>query len=441
MQKRLAGSPQVPQLGLNSEAPGANAGNASMDEILKDIRAEAQEKLKAKFQSHEISDRSSENTRKRVRKEIIEIIESKTTLSKPEQLYLAEKLIDDLLGYGPLEVFFNPPLSDQVTEIKVNRWDHIRIEKNGIDMPAVDDKGNPLRFRDENHARDVLDRMLAPTGRKVDGSTPCVSARLPDGSRLMAQIPPVAVDGTIITIRRFKTDMSMEKLLEYGALNEEIKDFLSRAVYSRLNIFISGATGSGKSATLSCLTMYIPENESIITIEDPAELQLKHPNVRRLEAKPKNIEGEGEVTTWELVAQALRMAPKRIIVGECRNNEALDMVQAMGTGHDGSMSTGHANSADHMLNNRLVNLIQGTGRELPYETIIRMLADSIDIVVHQQQQRDGRRRIDHIAEVVGYEKVAGKYKVKLNNIFEYSKEKDTWLRTEHIFTRQERLVL
>lgn len=343
------------------------------------------------------------------------------------------------MGYGPLEPYFTGPMADKVTEIIVINLKIIRIEIDGKEILAADDRGNPVSFRDEQHCRDVLDRMLAPTGRRVDISSPRVKARLPDGSRLMAHIPPVAVDGTTFTIRRFKKGLTLANLVEKEAMNEEIMQFISACVRGRLNIVVSGSTSSGKTTILNALASVIPEDESIVTIEDPAELQLQHTNVRRLEARPKNVEGKGAVTQRELVADALRMAPKRIVVGECREDEAFDMMQAMNTGHDGSLTTGHANDAHEMLNSRLVNMIQMANMGLPRDAIIGQIAGAVDMVIHVCKDRTGRRRIDHICETTGVVNDGQNINVGVRELYRFDREKKTWIRTEHPFIHYEKL--
>lgn len=409
-------------------------------QLAREVRPLAQKRIQAAFTAEELADRTNKGLQVRVRTAILEIIEQKAPdLPRPTQLSLAEELLDDLLGYGPLERYFTGDMKDRVTEVKVIRHDLIRIEVDGKEMVAKDEKGKLLAFRNEEHVRDVLDRMLAPTGRRVDLASPRVSARLPDGSRIMAHIPPVAVNGTTLSIRRFRMDITVDKLLEYKALNQEMLDFLRECVRSRFNIVVSGGTSSGKSTFLNVLASFIPEDESIVTIEDPAELQLQHTNVRSLEARPPNIEGKGEVTQRDLVADALRMAPKRIIVGECRKGEAFDMMQAMNTGHDGSLTTAHANTAHEMINVRLVNMIQMADMGLPHEAILNMIAGAVDLVVHIQKDRDGRRRVDHISEVGNIQMVEGAPRIVLHDIYRFDQGEKDWVRTDHKIIRRHKL--
>ncbi|MDI6907924.1 MAG: CpaF family protein [Thermoanaerobacterales bacterium] len=402
--------------------------------FLQEVLPEAQKKVQESFAVGELADRLSPVTRQKVGRVVNEIVEGRLAhLPKPTIIGIVKEIVDDILGYGPLEPFFTGPDAADVTEIIVNGPNSIHIERGGKTHLAKDGQGRPLSFRSVQHVRDVLEKMLAPTGRRIDLASPRVSARLPDGSRLMAHIAPCAVDGVTFTVRRFRQDITPEMMLQNGTLNREILDFLAACVRARLNIFLSGGTGSGKTAALNVLASFIPEDESIITIEDPAELQLQHPNVRRLEARPPNVEGKGEITQRMLVADALRMAPKRIIVGECRQGEAFDMLQAMNTGHDGSLSTCHANSADDMLNTRLVNMVLMAEMGLPPNAVVGMIASAVDLVVHIVKDRTGRRRIDHIVETVGVEERPSGPAVATRPIYQWNGE--TWVRAPHPFTR------
>ncbi len=343
---------------------------------------------------------------------------------------LVEELGNDLLGYGPVEPFFYDP---EVTEIKASR-DIVRIEKHGVERVA-----EGVRFRSEEHIRDVLERMLAPTGRKIDMANPKVNARLIDGSRMIAHIPPVAVQGAMFTIRRFRKDMTVENLIKRNVMTPEIVGFLRAAVISKQNIVISGGTSSGKTTVLNCAASFIPEEESIITIEDPAELQLQHSNVRSLEARPATADARMEITPRDLVVDALRMAPKRIIVGECRAGETFDMLQAMNTGHKGSLTTAHANSARHCTR-RLVNMVQMAKLDIPYDGIVEQVADAVDMFIHVLKDRTGRRRLDHICEVAGLERAGGVLKVKLNVLWQYNLKNDSFEWVAQEFYRREPFI-
>lgn len=342
---------------------------------------------------------------------------------------LVQKMFDDILGYGPLEKYFWDP---EVTEIIVNGT-RITAEKNGVELDADE------QFESIEQAREVLQRMIAPTGKRLDYAEPEVNTRLFDGSRLIAQIAPIAVDGLLIDIRRFRQDLTVTTLLKNGAFSPALLDFLRAAVVSRQNIVVSGGTGSGKTTVLNVMASFIPENERIITIEDPAELQLQHPKVRRLEARPPNIEGKGEITIRRLVKSALRMAPKRIIVGECRGAEAFDMLQAMNTGHLGSLTTLHANSAADSIS-RLLGMVLQTGMDLSEGAIYSMIASAVDLIVHIQMDRSGRRRVDHVVEVVGtlLSESGSVTGVKLNPLWVFDPENDDWVWVAEKFLRREK---
>ncbi|MDN5375126.1 MAG: pilus assembly protein CpaF [Thermacetogenium sp.] len=352
-------------------------------------------------------------------------------VSAPDVPALVQRLFDDIMGYGPLERHFWDP---EVTEIIVNNT-KITIEKNGIEFDAKE------QFESVEQARDVVQRMIAPTGKRLDYAEPEVNARLFDGSRLIAQIAPIAVDGILVAIRRFRQDLTVAELLKNGAFSRALLDFLRAAVVSRQNIVVSGGTGSGKTTLLNVLGSFIPESDRIITIEDPAELRLQHPKVRRLEARPPNIEGKGEIPIRRLVKSALRMAPKRIIVGECRGAEAFDMLQAMNTGHLGSLTTLHANSAADSIT-RLVGMVLQTGMDLNESAILNMIASAVDLIVHVEMDRTGRRRVDHVVEVAGIRRneagaICG---VELNPLWAFSREKNDWVWVGRKFLRKEKLV-
>jgi pilus assembly protein CpaF len=307
---------------------------------------------------------------------------------------IAQEISDDILGYGPIE----PYLRDiDVTEIMVNGADQIFVERAGRLFP-VDG-----RFADEAHLRRTIDKIVGRIGRRVDESSPMVDARLPDGSRVNAIIPPLAVDGSLLTIRKFSADpLTADDLVAFGTMTRAVCDFLAACIRGRLNILVSGGTGAGKTTTLNVLSGFIPEDERIITIEDAAELQLHQEHVLRLEARPPNIEGKGEIRIRDLVRNALRMRPDRIVVGEVRDAAALDMLQAMNTGHDGSVGTVHANGPRDVLS-RVETMVLMAGVELPIRAIREQVASAIDLIVHQTRFKDGTRRITHVTEVVGME--------------------------------------
>ena len=307
---------------------------------------------------------------------------------------LVEELISEILGLGPIEPLLKDP---SVTEVMVNGPDSIYIERKGR-LQKTD-----VRFRNTEHLMHIIDRIVTAVGRRVDESSPMVDARLADGSRVNVIIPPLSLIGPCVTIRKFSKDvLTVDKMIEFGSFDQRMAEFLEDCVKGRLNIVVSGGTGSGKTTLLNVLSSYVPATERIVTLEDSAELQLKQDHVVTLETRPPNIEGEGEVTMRDLVRNALRMRPDRIIVGECRTGEALDMLQAMNTGHDGSMTTAHSNSARDALS-RLETMVLMSGMELPLRAIRSQIASAVDIIVQIARLRDGSRKIINIAEVTGME--------------------------------------
>ena len=307
---------------------------------------------------------------------------------------LVEELISEILGLGPIEPLLKDP---SVTEVMVNGPDSIYIERKGR-LQKTD-----VRFRNTEHLMHIIDRIVTAVGRRFDESSPMVDARLADGSRVNVIIPPLSLTGPCVTIRKFSKDvLTVDKMIEFGSFDQRMAEFLEDCVKGRLNIVVSGGTGSGKTTLLNVLSSYVPATERIVTLEDSAELQLKQDHVVTLETRPPNIEGEGEVTMRDLVRNALRMRPDRIIVGECRTGEALDVLQAMNTGHDGSMTTAHANSARDALS-RLETMVLMSGMELPLRAIRSQIASAVDIIVQIARLRDGSRKIINIAEVTGME--------------------------------------
>jgi pilus assembly protein CpaF len=320
--------------------------------------------------------------------------EENIVLSRPERQRLFEQIAAEILGFGPLQ----PLLEDEsITEIMVNGAKNIYIEKSGK-LHRV-----PLTFESDEHVMRIIDRIVAPLGRRIDESSPYVDARLPDGSRVNAVIPPISLVGPTITIRKFfKNPLTIEQLIQYGTITPEALQFLKACVEARLNIVISGGTGSGKTTLLNVLSQFIPSDERIITIENAAELQLRQEHVVTLESRPPNIEGRGEVTIRQLVINALRMRPDRIIVGEIRDDAALDMLQAMNTGHDGSMTTAHSNSPRDTLA-RIETMALMAGMDLPVRAIREQVSSAIDLIVHKERLRDGSRKVVNITEVSGME--------------------------------------
>jgi pilus assembly protein CpaF len=332
----------------------------------------------------------------KVRHTLHEVLaQEETPLSVADRTRIAQEVADDILGYGPLEPFLR---DSEITEIMVNGADQLYVERAGR-LHAV-----AASFVDEAHLRRTIDKIVAQVGRRVDESSPMVDARLPDGSRINAVIPPVAVDGSVLTIRKFATDpYEVDDLVGFGTMTPELAELLRGSVQARLNILVSGGTGAGKTTTLNALSSFIPSDERIITIEDAAELQLHQRHVLRLEARPPNIEGRGEIRIRDLVRNALRMRPDRIVVGEVRDAAALDMLQAMNTGHDGSICTVHANSPRDVLA-RVETMVLMAGMELPVRAIRDQMASAFDVIVHQARFKDGSRLITHVTEVVGMDK-------------------------------------
>jgi pilus assembly protein CpaF len=322
------------------------------------------------------------------------ITRSGEPLSRPDRERLTKEIADDIVGYGPLEPF----LADEtVTEIMVNSPTQIYVERRGI-IQATD-----ARFSDQDHLRRIIDKIVATVGRRVDEVSPMVDARLPDGSRVNAIVHPVMIGGPSLTIRKFaKTRLTVNDLVNLGAMTEELADFLDRCIKAKLNILVAGGTGSGKTTLLNVLSSFVPAEERVVTIEDAAELQLHQAHVLRLEARPASIEGHGAITIRDLVKNSLRMRPDRIIVGEVRGGEALDMLQAMNTGHDGSLSTIHCNSPRDAMG-RLETMVLMAGYQLPHRAIREQISAALDLVVQVDRMDDGSRKIVQVTEVLRME--------------------------------------
>jgi pilus assembly protein CpaF len=334
-----------------------------------------------------------------VRRQIEEIFsrvidEEGLALTRAERVRMLEQITDEIIGLGPMEPLLR---DDSVSEVMVNGPRQVYIERAGkLELTNV-------VFQNDDHVMRIIDRIIAPIGRRVDESSPMVDARLTDGSRVNAIIPPLSLVGPVITIRKFAASpFTTDDLIRFGTSTPEMFEFLRACVEARLNIFVSGGTGSGKTTTLNVLSSFIPNDERIVTIEDAAELQLRQEHVVTLESRPPNIEGKGAIPIRELVRNSLRMRPDRIVVGECRSGEALDMLQAMNTGHDGSLSTGHANTPRDMLA-RLETMVLMAGIDLPVRAIREQIASAVDLIVHQSRLKDGTRKITNITEVQGME--------------------------------------
>lgn len=406
---------------VNSEITPEQTDEIISKEIYKQLRDDVQFTVRKQFSIEETDPQQARNPV--VKSKFNNIVDyriknMRLDIKEPDIPVIADRLFSDILGYGPLEKYFNDP---EVTEIQVNGTE-IRVEKHGVETLV------PERFDSIDQGVDLIRRMIAKTGNRIDQAEPRVDARLHDGSRLKAQIAPIAVDGLLISIRRFRQDLDSLALINNGAVSPEVMRFLKIAVEQRLNIMIAGGTSSGKTTWLNILAGFIDPSLSIITIENPAELQLQHPNVRRLEARSANIEGKGRYALSDGVKDALRMAPKIIVVGEVRGEEAFDLLQAMGTGHEGSLGTGHANSAEHLLNTRLPNMLRMANMGLPNDAILEQIADTLNLIIYATKANNGHRRLDHIIEIVGPIRAADgrTIGVKSNRLWEYDRHTDSW---------------
>jgi pilus assembly protein CpaF len=338
---------------------------------------------------------SPEQAGEEIRTVISQLLEADgMPLSREDRKRLEAEITSEVLGYGPLDALLK---DDTINDILVNGPKQVYVERRGnLELTHV-------HFRDDEHLTQIIDRIVSAIGRRVDAASPLVDARLPDGSRVNAVIPPISLDGPVVSIRRFGKDpFHIEDLIEFGSITEEIAMFLRAIVHARMNIVVSGGTGSGKTTLLNCLSSFIPHDERVVTIEDAAEIQLQQPHVVRLETRPANLEDKGMITPRDLVRNALRMRPDRIVVGEVRGGEALDMLQAMNTGHDGSLTTLHANSPRDCLG-RLEMMILMAGVDLPITAMRGQISSAVDYVIQQTRMRDGSRRVVKITEIAGME--------------------------------------
>jgi len=364
----------------------------------KDERLAMHRELKSRLHKQLLAELKEENVEDiipRIEGMAVEALKEDESLrGRVDHAKVVEELINDMAGFGPI----NPLLQDEdISEVMVNGPHAVYVERGGK-LQLTD-----VRFRDDEHVMHVIDKIVAPLGRRVDESSPMVDARLPDGSRVNVIIPPLALNGPVITIRKFAKDpFTIDDLIRFGTVTREMAVFLEACVKARLNLFVSGGTGSGKTTTLNVLSSFIPADERIVTIEDAAELQLSQDHVVSLESRPSNIEGKGAVTIRDLVRNSLRMRPERIVIGEVRGAEALDMLQAMNTGHDGSLATGHSNSPRDMIA-RLETMVLMAGIELPVKAIREQIAGAIHLIIQQSRMKDGTRRITSITEVQGME--------------------------------------
>src|SRR6187455_406554 len=344
--------------------------------------------------------------RDRVTADVRRLLNDEPGIAREDRERLTSEILDDILGYGPLERLL---ADDSITEVMCNGPDDVWIERGGKLYETT------VRFSDDSHLRRIINRMVAQIGRRIDESSPMVDARLPDGSRVNAIIAPLSLSGPLLTIRKFsRKRLGLQDMVNIGSLSEESVDFLRRCIMAQLNVLISGGTGSGKTTLLNALSSSIPDNERIVTIEDAAELQLNQRHVLRLESRPPNIEGEGAIPIRDLVRNSLRMRPDRIIVGECRGAEALDMLQAMNTGHDGSLSTVHANAPRDALA-RIETMVLMAGYDLPVRAIRQQVSSALDLIVHIERMEDGSRRCTAVTEVQRMESDV----ITLQNLFEF----------------------
>src|SRR6266576_815957 len=386
----------VPQAGQN---PRQGLAAATRSRTPFELQAERiKNRLQARLIEESADDSGDEDREQRAAK-ITDaltavVAEMGLSLTKPEKQRLLDSVLNDFLGLGPIEALIADP---SITEIMVNGPDQIFVEHKGKLTLST------TQFESEEQLRRVIDRIVSTIGRRIDESSPMVDARLKDGSRVNVIIPPLSLNGPILTIRKFSKDpYKISDLIKFGSLTEPMAQFVRSCVRSRLNMLVSGGTGSGKTTTLNVLSSFIPEEERVVTVEDAAELQLNQEHVVTLESRPATVEGKGAIPIRELVRNSLRMRPDRIIVGECRAGEALDMLQAMNTGHDGSMSTGHANSPRDMLA-RLETMVLMAGVDLPVRAIREQIASAVDLIVQQSRLKDGTRKIVNITEVQGME--------------------------------------
>ena len=377
-----------------SPAPRSAAQVAAREELLRDIRLRLQDEVMSAFDTLlDVADPGDLQAKVVVIVDRI-VLAHGFAVTREERMRLVEDLVGEIGGLGPLEPLLK---DDTVTEIMVNGPNHLYIERGGKIL-RVDSV-----FLNDEHVLRIIDRIITPLGRRIDNSSPRVDARLPDGSRVNAVIEPLSLVGPVITVRKFPArPITVDDMIRFGTATAEMFDFLKACVEARLNIFVSGGTGSGKTTALNVLSSFIPEEERIVTVEDAAELQLRQTHVVKLESRPPNLEGTGEITIRDLLRNAMHMRPDRIVVGECRSGEALDMLQAMTTGHDGSLSTGHANTPPDMLR-RLETMVLMTGYDLPLRAIREQIASAVDLIVHTARLKDGSRKIINITEVYGME--------------------------------------
>jgi pilus assembly protein CpaF len=404
-----ASAPAVPVEAAPRTAAPASPSSGMGNEELRKLKQYLIGRVSSSFENPAAL-KQDEATKKDVEKRLLEAYAT-TRVNLPEtaRVELIRDVMNEFFGFGPIQ----PLLDDStVTEVMVNGPNRVYVERKGKLTLT------PVKFDDNEHVRRIIDRIILPLGRRVDSDTPLVDARLPDGSRVNAVIPPVAIDGSSITIRKFGTKkLTVDDLIQFGSMTPQIAEFLKACVVSRLNVVVSGGTGSGKTTLLNVLSGFIPEDERIVTIEDAAELKLHQDHVVRMESKKPNLDGKGEVTIRDLVKNSLRMRPERIVVGECRGGETLDMLQAMNTGHDGSLTTLHANTPRDAIS-RIETMSLMAGLDFPLKVIREQIASAIELIVQQARLRDGSRKITYITEVIGMEGDT----VVLQDIFKFVEE-------------------
>lgn len=395
----------------NQKKQNSNESKTSLDEFYNnEVLIEIQEKIIHQINPEDIGDRNNEEQLiKQIKLFVNQFCnQNHPTITNKERGMLIQSIVDEFTGLGPIKSLIN---DSTVSEIMINGYNQVYVERKGcVELTNV-------KFRGNEHVMQIIDKIVSPLGRRIDESSPMVDARLPDGSRVNVIIPPLSLIGPVITIRKFfETPLTMENLISYESLDENMAKFIEMAVQGRLNIIIAGGTGSGKTTFLNVMSSFIGDNERIITIEDAAELKLMQSHVVSLESRPPNMEDKGEITIRDLVRNSLRMRPNRIIVGEVRGAEALDMIQAMNTGHEGSMSTIHCNSPRDALS-RLSTMILYTGIDFPLKAMKEQISSAIDLIVYLERLQDGSRKVTHIAEVVGMEGEA----ITLQDIFYFEK--------------------
>ncbi len=407
--QRLGRAPSAPAPVHNDQPAQAQVFVADSREDMRSIARRLHQQILDRLDLAKLSAMAPDVLRAQLRAVVDQLVtQERIAMAEVERQALADQILDELIGHGPLEALLNDAT---VSDVLVNGFDKVYVERNGkITLTDV-------RFRDERHLIHTIQRMVARVGRRIDESSPMVDARLPDGSRVNAIIPPLALDGASLSIRRFGNKaLTGQDLVRAGAMSEPMLRYLQAAVRSHCSILVAGGTGAGKTTLLNLLSGYIAKDERVITIEDAAELRMVQPHVVRLESRPPNLEGKGEVTIRDLVKNALRMRPDRIVVGEVRGGEVLDMLQAMNTGHEGSMATIHANSATDSMS-RLMTMLGMTGSNLAEQTMATMISRAVHVVVHLSRMQDGSRRVTEIAEVSGLHGTD----VQLNTVFAYER--------------------